>query len=294
MSSSVLPFPYSGDSNGPGTRTEHWPPKHPARIRLLPVAEVQQWIDARRIPDRVIDHYGYTPPARHRLFGLIGTGIVSVLVLAGFALSITTVAPVHAPSAPTVVELLPLMATPDVASARPIEVPPGPEQHQQQPQETKTAAASAELTALELPLVPSAAPVESKSASGGHLADQVAQTSAANARLVEQTTAPPSPSGGNNAMVDWQGRLLGHLKTFRHYPRQAENARQQGIVLIGITVDRSGQLLKANIRQASGYPLLDAEALATVRRASPLPQPGTEIPGDPVIAEIPIQFSLRR
>lgn len=291
MPSSVLPFPYRGDPGVRGSSGEQWFPEHPARVRLLPVAEVQQRIDARRAPEPVVERHGYAPPARHRLVGLIGTAMVFALVLAGFALSISTAPPVHAPAAPTVVELLPLTATPEVAPAKPVEVPPGPEQHEQQPQKPATPAT---LTAQELPLVPSAAPVEATSSSGGHLADQAAQTSAANARLVEQTTAPPSPSGGNNAMADWQGQLLGHLKTFRRYPRQAESARQQGIVLVGITVDRNGQLLKANIRQASGYPLLDAEALATVRRASPLPPPTAEIPGDPVIAEIPVQFSLRR
>jgi protein TonB len=88
--------------------------------------------------------------------------------------------------------------------------------------------------------------------------------------------------------------LLGHLKRFRRYPRQAESARQQGIARIAITLRRSGEVVAAELVHGSGYPALDMEARATVRRASPLPPPDDAIPGDPVTIEVPIDFAIRR
>lgn len=294
MPSSVLPFPYRGDPGVRGSSAEPWLPEHPARVRLLPVAEVQQRIDTRHHLDQAIERHGYAPPARHRLVGLIGTTMVFALVLAGFAVSFSTVSSLRRiASTLTMVELRPYSPS-EATTAKPTEVPPGPEQHEQKSQQ---AAAQDDTPALSTaPPVSSVKSIEPSLAIGRQAADQImpAAAAAADARLVQQTTAPPSQSGGNNAKAEWEDVLLSHLAMFRRYPRQAESARQQGIVLVGITLDRSGRLLKAAIRQGSGYPLLDAEALATVRRSSPLPAPTGNVPGDPVNVEIPVQFSLRR
>lgn len=86
--------------------------------------------------------------------------------------------------------------------------------------------------------------------------------------------------------------MLGHLRQYRRYPRAAESAGQHGIVTLAITLNRQGQVLAVERRQGSGYPLLDAEALATARRASPLPAPDPAVPGDPVRIEVPVAFAL--
>ena len=88
--------------------------------------------------------------------------------------------------------------------------------------------------------------------------------------------------------------LLGHLKHYRRYPRQAEAARQQGVARIAITLHRSGEVIAVELVHGSGYPLLDMEARTTVRRAAPLPAVDDAVPGDPVTVEVPIEFALHR
>lgn len=106
--------------------------------------------------------------------------------------------------------------------------------------------------------------------------------------------APASSVSSSAAAADWRARLLGHLKRYRRYPRQAEAARQQGIARIAITLRRSGEVTAVELIHGSGYPLLDQEARATARRASPVPPVDDAIPGDPVTVEVPIDFTLRR
>ncbi len=120
--------------------------------------------------------------------------------------------------------------------------------------------------------------------------------SAASGAAIPAPAAPAAaPAAASaSAAADWRARLLGHLKHFRRYPRQAEAARQQGIARVAITLRRSGDVVTAELVRGSGYPMLDMEARATVRRASPLPPPDDAIPGDPVTVEVPIDFALRR
>lgn len=44
---------------------------------------------------------------------------------------------------------------------------------------------------------------------------------------------------------------------------------------------------------SSGSPELDAETLALVRRAEPLPAPPPEVLGNPLTLTVPVRFSLR-
>ena len=109
------------------------------------------------------------------------------------------------------------------------------------------------------------------------------------------TVAAPrtSAASAQNAAVTWRGLLLGRLKIYRRYPRRAQSAGQEGVVHVAFTVDRRGAVLSARIARGSGYPLLDDEALATVRRASPLPPPPDEVSGDPVEVVVPVDFFVR-
>ncbi|WP_343525297.1 energy transducer TonB [Sphingomonas sp.] len=124
--------------------------------------------------------------------------------------------------------------------------------------------------------------------------DGAASTGTGEAPARSVTTTAAVAAASSAAAGDWRSRLLGHLKRYRRYPRQAEAARQQGIARIAITVRRSGEVTAVELIQGSGYPLLDQEARATARRASPVPPVDDDIPGDPVTVEVPIDFALRR
>lgn len=101
------------------------------------------------------------------------------------------------------------------------------------------------------------------------------------------------PGPPSKAELDWRARLVGHLERHKRYPAEARAYRQEGVVYVQFLMDRHGQVREARIERSSGHPLLDAEALAMLKRAAPLPA----LPADMIHAEIrlafPLRFSLR-
>jgi periplasmic protein TonB len=238
----------------------------------------------------------YRQPAACRTFGSVGTFCLFAAAI-GIMLWISHSPIAHVvPAAPLAVtfELAP---APSAPPAPPVDLPAGPARQAQEAARAVEAKAEARPVDIVLPDVPSlpstAAPAEQPSS---------------DSRPVERTTAPPamsnpgmtaaarlpSASMERAALANWQSQLLGHLKGYLRFPRQAERSRQEGVALISVTVDRQGRVLNARIDRGSGYPLLDGEAVATVRRGSPVPAPTADIRGDPVTVTIPIQFALRR
>jgi protein TonB len=132
--------------------------------------------------------------------------------------------------------------------------------------------------------------------------DTVRASTRSEASAPPSIAAPPASSlaapqtstaGAQSATVTWRGLLLGRLQAYRRYPRRAQSAGQEGVVLVAFTVDRRGAVLGVRIVRGAGYPLLDDEALATVRRASPVPPPPNDVPGDPVEVVVPVDFYVR-
>lgn len=136
---------------------------------------------------------------------------------------------------------------------------------------------------------------------------QPAQVSAPIPEVVVQTTAAspvtvapavhttpfavPSPIAGEGRDA-FLGRLLGHLNHYKHYPRAARAAHVEGVVTLHFVMDAQGHLLRYEIAQSSGRPLLDAEALALIQRAQPLPALPADFPTRTLDAVVPIDFSL--
>ena len=50
------------------------------------------------------------------------------------------------------------------------------------------------------------------------------------------------------------------------YPREALQQNQEGLVMLSVFVDRSGHAVDVNVKQSSGFPLLDESALKTVKK----------------------------
>jgi len=97
----------------------------------------------------------------------------------------------------------------------------------------------------------------------------------------------------SNAPASWHNLLLAHLERHKHYPAIARQRRQQGIVKIQFSMDRSGQVLASEVTGSSGFVLLDHSALEMVNRAQPLPPPPAEISGKVLTIAVPVEFSLR-
>jgi protein TonB len=100
---------------------------------------------------------------------------------------------------------------------------------------------------------------------------------------------PPSA----NALVNFQRSLLTYLEQAKHYPGEAQQRGEEGIVYLRLTIDRSGQVLSTGIDRSSGFPDLDNEALAMIERAQPLPAIPPEIAQSQLQLSIPVRFSLR-
>lgn len=77
------------------------------------------------------------------------------------------------------------------------------------------------------------------------------------------------------------------------YPAAARENEQEGTAFVTFTMTREGHVLSAALTRSSGRPALDAEAVAMVRRADPLPPPPAEAPGQSLTLVVPVQFSLR-
>jgi protein TonB len=107
--------------------------------------------------------------------------------------------------------------------------------------------------------------------------------------------ATPSPvpsreSGENKA--SYLGALLAQLNRFKQYPREAKAAHIEGVVMLHFVMDADGKVVSSEIAKSSGRPVLDAEALALIQRAQPLPAIPPDFPTRTLDAVVPIAFSL--
>lgn len=68
--------------------------------------------------------------------------------------------------------------------------------------------------------------------------------------------------------------------------------REEGRVQVRFVLDRAGMLLEGAIVRGSGHAVLDEEAEARLRRASPYPRPPAELPGERRKFTAPIKFIL--
>jgi periplasmic protein TonB len=110
------------------------------------------------------------------------------------------------------------------------------------------------------------------------------------------TAVAPSPGSAANAVhiqLTWNKALVAHLNRFKRYPDAARSRGVQGQVSVTFTVDRAGQVVASHIVHSSGSSALDEEALAVLRRASPLPRPPAQLAGATLNLTIPIQFKIR-
>ena len=60
---------------------------------------------------------------------------------------------------------------------------------------------------------------------------------------------------------------------------------------LAFTIDRKGKVLSSQIATSSGSAVLDAEALALVKRAAPFPPPPAEVADTDLSFVVPIRFS---
>jgi len=94
-------------------------------------------------------------------------------------------------------------------------------------------------------------------------------------------------SGGSGGGSDIKLEILRKIQRMKHYPALARARNWEGVVEVEFLIAPSGSLEKISVVQSSGFSVLDEEALATVRRAQPLPYYSS-------VLRVPIHFDLER
>jgi periplasmic protein TonB len=126
----------------------------------------------------------------------------------------------------------------------------------------------------------------------------VQQLATAPPRVDVQPAPSSAPSQGDSTsrervQASWQKALIGHLNRFKRYPEAARSRYAQGEVVVTFTIDRSGQVIASRVTRSSGSPALDEEALAVLKRASPLPAPPDQIAETALDLTLPIHFKIK-
>ncbi|MEQ6333770.1 energy transducer TonB [Sphingobium sp. MK2] len=120
-----------------------------------------------------------------------------------------------------------------------------------------------------------------------------------------QAASPPALSSGRRGAADgldvkappgtsrsYAARVRSWLYAHKIYPRRARMRREEGQVQVRFVLDRAGMLLEGAVVQGSGNIILDEEAEAMLRRASPYPRVPAELPGERIEFTAPIIFTL--
>ena len=118
-----------------------------------------------------------------------------------------------------------------------------------------------------LPEIPEISPVAAKPSPAP--VQVIAKPRPTQAGKSTSTAKPAKPAGATGTAspgASDSSRLAQGRMAKPSYPAQAKRAGQTGTVVIEFTVDASGRVISAYPKSSSGWPLLDSEAVRTVRR----------------------------
>jgi protein TonB len=111
---------------------------------------------------------------------------------------------------------------------------------------------------------------------------------------------PPAPrtaeqvkGGAPRIEPSWQTSLVRQLHRYKRYPPEAQARGEQGVVLLSFSLDRNGRVLAHRIAKSSGHADLDAEVMAMIMRAEPLPPFPANMSDTRLDLTLPIRFSLQ-
>lgn len=109
-----------------------------------------------------------------------------------------------------------------------------------------------------------------------------------------QIQAPRAGAADNGAALPAYRELLAaHLQRFKQYPAAAKAAGEQGTALLTFTVNRAGRVLSSRLARSSGHTALDAETMAMIQRAQPLPAFPADISQSSMSVTVPVRFAIR-
>jgi periplasmic protein TonB len=130
----------------------------------------------------------------------------------------------------------------------------------------------------------------SASKSNDMTADQPVQESSPGPAATPNLGASPVVNAPQNSIIaEFREALLHRIASYQRYPKDAERKRLRGTVDTVFSLTRDGRLLGVWVKTSSGEPLLDKEALDTIRRAQPLPPIPAGLP-NPLRIELALGF----
>jgi protein TonB len=112
---------------------------------------------------------------------------------------------------------------------------------------------------------------------------------AATAPAPTPAPSPSAPAKPSQAVASWQQALIARLDHFKSYPSQANGA--EGIVTINFRIDWQGKVVSSQVVKSSGSSVLDAAALALVKRASPFPPPPSDLSDSDLSIAVPVRYA---
>ncbi len=184
-----------------------------------------------------------------------------------------------APEEPAQAEQKPAVAmvetpTPEIATAKPQEVPPPPTevtllpQPEEKPVEKKP----------EPKPVQAAPPKPVKDAKPAkeprRIAAPTREKSSREAKASMPSTAANNVGvGRSDSDTNYPGLVSAHLRRYQQYPPDARSRGDQGTATVSFSLDGGGRVTSSRLVRGSGVASIDEEVQAMVRRASPFPAP---------------------
>lgn len=92
--------------------------------------------------------------------------------------------------------------------------------------------------------------------------------------------ALPPPAAVNSATLDQYRQAIAHRIADRspsYLEHRAPQAMLRSLVVVAFTINRNGELVRSSIYRTNGDDEAEATALATLRRAAPLPVPPAKL-----------------
>ena len=186
------------------------------------------------------------------------------------------------------------------ASSTPAAVPPPPADPLPAPQPATVASVAPPVVAVpsRLTLSMPVQPVVAPTASAAPAASQPTRPAMAAAAPSAASPARRGAADGLDVKAppgtsrSYAAKVRSWLYAHKIYPRRARMRREEGQVQVRFVLDRAGMLLEGAVIQGSGNAVLDEEAEAMLRRASPYPRAPAELPGERIEFTAPIIFTL--
>jgi periplasmic protein TonB len=245
--------------------------------------------------------------------------LAALIMLAAHVGIVGTIMLLHRPDpaasgAPVVlIELAPAPAAPseqklDMPNEQ--ETPPAPPVEQTEPaQPEEQQAVPEEPTAIEPPpppvmapmpeaVLPPPKPIEHKQHKPEHKPERKKTPPKSTPSAPSHAAAPAAPqvapsAAASAAQASWRERLIAHLLRYKRYPAGAQSRREQGTATLSFSIDRNGHVLARSLAHGSGFAELDAEVLAMIVRAQPLPPFPPSMTQARMSFTVPIRFRLR-